>query len=118
MAYDEGLAQLLRDDLGPRPGLTETRMFGGLCFLLDGHMLCGVYAEKNGGHAMYRVGKSRTEAALALPGTAPMALTGRPMGGVIDADGEALEDGTRLRLLALALENVASLPPRRPARLP
>ena len=112
MAYDEGLAQLLREDIGPRPGLAERRMFGGLCFMLDGHMLCGVYGAANGGHAMYRVGKPRAEAALAVPGTAPMALTGRSMGGIVDADGPALEDDNRARLLALALENVASLPPK------
>lgn len=113
MAYDEGMAQLLRDDLGARPGVEERKMFGGLCFMLDGHMLCGVHGDKyEGGGLMFRVGKPRVEAALAVPGTAPMNFTGRVMGGMVDAFDEGLEDANRQRLLALAMENVAGLPPK------
>ena len=61
MAYDEGLAELMRGDLAGVPGITEKKMFGGLCFLLDGNMLCGVH--KGGG--MFRVGKDNEAAALA-----------------------------------------------------
>ena len=55
MAYDEGLAEILRSDLAEEDGVEEKRMFGGLCFMLHGHMLCGVH--KDGG--MFRVGKDR-----------------------------------------------------------
>ena len=109
MAYDEGLAALLRDDLAGADGIVEKRMFGGLAFMKDGHMLCGVHT----GGGMFRVGKPNEAAALALDGVTPMAFTGRPMGGLVDADDEAMADDERRgRLMALALENVASLPPR------
>ena len=72
MAYDEGLAALLREDLAGLDGVAEKKMFGGLAFMKDGHMLCGV--RKGGG--MFRVGKPHHEAALAIAGVSPMAFTG------------------------------------------
>jgi len=109
MAYDEGLAEILRNDLADMGNVEEKRMFGGLCFMLDGHMVCGVH--KGGG--MFRVGKERHAEALAVPGAAPMAFTGRPMGGLVDVSDDAMaDDGRRGQLMALALENVRSLPPR------
>jgi hypothetical protein len=54
MAYDLGLAQLLRDDLVGEK-ISEKKMFGGLAFLLNGHMVCGLHK----GGAMFRVGKER-----------------------------------------------------------
>lgn len=109
MAYDEGLAELLHADLADEKTVEEKRMFGGLCFMLDGHMLCGVH--KDGG--MFRVGKQRAAAALAIDGVSDMAFTGRKMGGLVDVTDEALSDDTRRgQLMALARENVDSLPPR------
>ena len=109
MAYDEGQAQLLRDDIGERPGLAEKRMFGGLAYMLDGHMLCGVH--KDG--AMYRVGKPNYAAALALPDVGEMAFTGRPMSGFVSVGEDALaDDATRGALLDMALGFVATLPPK------
>jgi TfoX/Sxy family transcriptional regulator of competence genes len=108
MAYDEGLAQILRDDLADHP-ITEKKMFGGLCILSHGNMLCGVH--KGGG--MFRVGKPNMEAALAVPGADHMTFTGRPMGGIVECTPEALaDDGTRARLLALALDFARTLPPK------
>ena len=108
MPYDEGLAQLLRDDLADRE-ITEKKMFGGLCIMLHGNMLCGVH--KGGG--MFRVGKPNMAAALAVPGAGPMTFTGRPMGGMAECTLEALaDDDTRGRLLALALSFSATLPPK------
>lgn len=107
MAYDEGMAQILRDDLAGDPGITERRMFGGLCFMKDGNMLCGVHK----GGAMFRVGKERHAQALAIDGVTPMAFTGRPMGGLVDVDTEASTDDTRrAQLMALALAFIATLP--------
>lgn len=109
MAYDEGLAELLRTDLAEADGIEEKRMFGGLCFMKDGHMLCGVH--KDGG--MFRVGKARHESALAIKGARPMEFTGRPMGGFVDVAEEAMADDTRrAALLALALKNVEGLRPK------
>lgn len=109
MAYDEGVATLMREDLDGVSGLAEKKMFGGIAFLLDGNMVCGVH--KDGG--MYRVGKDREAAARAIDGTGPMLFTGRPMGGMVDADADLLADDDRRRaLLALALDHARSLPPK------
>lgn len=108
MAYSEHMAETMRADLGVEPGLSEQKMFGGLCFLLHGHMVCGIM--KTG--AMYRPGKDRMDAALAL-GAQPLAFTGRKMGGLVEIDDAAFEDDTlRARLTELALANAASLPPK------
>jgi TfoX/Sxy family transcriptional regulator of competence genes len=109
MAYDEGLAQKFRDALAERTGISERKMFGGLCFMLDGNMLCGTYRDRG----MVRVGKANAEAALALPHTRPMAMTGRAMPGLVEIDREAILDpGLRERLIGLALDFVGSLPPK------
>ena len=108
MAYDEGHLQLLRDDLaGLEP--EEKRMFGGVCLMARGNMLCGVH--KSG--ALFRVGKPGMAAALALPGVGHMEMTGRRMGGFVDAGADALEDdATRAALLRLTLAFHATLPPK------
>lgn len=107
MAYDEGLTELMRNDLADMPGITEKRMFGGLAFMLDGNMLCGVHP----GGAMYRVGKDNEPFALAIPGARKMEFTGRQMGGFVDVDDDAMADDTRRgRLMDLALDFVRALP--------
>lgn len=109
MPYDEGLAHVMRDDLMTEPGVSEKKMFGGLCFLLNGNMICGVH--KNGG--MFRVGKDREAAALAVEGAREMDFTGRRMGGFIDVDADLMgDDDRRGQLMALALTNARSLPPK------
>ena len=110
MAYDEGMAQILRDDLADlAPRIEERRMFGGVAFMLDGHMLCGVHK----GGAMFRVGKAREAEALDVEGARPMDFTGRPMGGMIDASDDLIQDeARRTRLLSLALDTVRALPPK------
>jgi hypothetical protein len=107
MAYDDGLAEILRGDLADTPGIAERRMFGGLCFMWNGNMLCGVHS----GGGMFRVGKDNQDAALAIDGAGPMRFTGRTMGGMIDATDAAMADeASRARLMALALDFVGSLP--------
>ena len=107
MAYDEGLAQTLRDALAGDGAITEKKMFGGLCFLLNGNMLCGVH-EKGG---MARVGKDREAEALEIEGVAPLSFTGRPMGGMVDVSDDAFEDDhRRAAILALARDFVGGLP--------
>ncbi|MDV7142630.1 TfoX/Sxy family protein [Tropicimonas sp. TH_r6] len=108
MAYSEQLAETMRADLGIEPGLSEKKMFGGLCFLLNGNMVCGVL--KDG--AMFRVGKEREAAALEL-GAEPLSFTGRKMGGMVEIDDGAFTDDTlRRALVELSLFNAASLPPK------
>jgi len=109
MAYDEGLAEILRTDLAATTGITEKKMLGGLCFLLNGNMVCGVH--KGGG--MMRVGKTREAAALVIDGVAPLSFTGRPMAGMVDVTEDLLgDDARRKTVLALAMENALSLPPK------
>ena len=108
MAWDEGLAQLLRDDLADEP-MSEKKMFGGLAFLLQGHMVCGIHK----GGAMFRVGKPNMAVALAIPGAGPMMFTGKPMGGMVNFSDEATADDARRGLvLSLALDFVKTLPPK------
>jgi len=112
MAYSEDFAEIMRSDLGVEPGLSERRMFGGLCFMLHGNMICGVMKE----HAMYRVGKPREAEAIAA-GAQEFAATGRKMGGMVQLDFAGFEDdATRRALTALALANANSLPPKKSAR--
>ncbi len=107
MAYSETHAEFLRNALSNLDGVTEKKMFGGLCFLLNGNMLCGVHQ----GGGMARVGKELEAAALELDGVDPLSFTGRKMGGMVDLTEAAIEDEqTRETVLSLALEFVGALP--------
>ena len=109
MAYDEGHAQILRDLLVNTANITEKKMFGGLCFMQNGNMLCGVH--KDGG--MFRVGKENEAAALDVNGVDPLSFTGRKMGGMVDISDATLEDeDALLSLLRLADTFVGKMPPK------
>lgn len=109
MARDPGLEELVREDLGDRPGLSEKPMFGGLVWLLDGHMLCG--ARDVG--LMVRLGKDNDEWALELDDVAPMIMSGREMGGWVRAGLDTCaDDELRRRLLDAAVAFVRTLPPK------
>lgn len=71
MAYDEGLAERIRDVVGTR-GVVEKKMFGGLCFMLRGHMCCGVTGED----LMLRVGPDQFESVLKRQHARKMDFTG------------------------------------------
>jgi TfoX/Sxy family transcriptional regulator of competence genes len=79
MAYDEQLAARIRRAIGPRPDITEKKMFGGVAFLQRGKMFCGLATED----LMVRIGPERYEAALAEAHVRPMDFTGRPMKGYV-----------------------------------
>lgn len=107
MAYSEEHADILRDALASLGGVTEKKMFGGICFLLNGNMLCGVHA----GGGMVRVGKDREAEALRWDGVDPLSFTGRKMGGLVELNDSALRDeSTREALLTLAREFVSPMP--------
>ena len=113
MSHDEDAARILRRALGAGLSVREKQMFGGLGFLLDGNMVCGVMSRKMGGGAMFRVGKEREAEALAVDGAERFAGTGRPMGGFVTVPTEVIEDDERLdRLLGMALAYASSLPPK------
>lgn len=85
MAYNEDLAQRVREEMSALPGYVEKKMFGGVGFMLQGNMACGV----NGTDLIVRVGPERYESALAEPHTKLFDMTGRPMKGwvVVLAEG-------------------------------
>ncbi|MFJ4205473.1 TfoX/Sxy family protein [Streptomyces sviceus] len=93
MAYDEGLAERVRQYLGADPGVTEKRMFGGIAFLFQGNMAVGV----TGDDLMVRVGPDATDAALARPGTRLFDMTGRPTRGWVVVAGAAVTEDEALR---------------------
>jgi len=109
VAYDDGLAERIRERLGADPAVTERRMFGGVAFLYEGNMAVGV----TGDDLMVRVGPEGTDAALGRPGTRVFDMTGRPMRGWIVVDGAAVaEDDTLDSWLAEGRTFAASLPPK------
>lgn len=87
MAYDEGLAQRVRELLEEKPGFVEKKMFGGICFLLRGNMACGIINED----LIVRVGSEKYEASLKLPHTREFNITGKPMKGWVMVSWEGHE---------------------------
>lgn len=85
VAYDTDVADRIRARIGPRPGLTEREMFGGIAFMINGNMAVGVSGEE----LMVRVGKEAHEQAVARPGTRTFDMGARPMKGWISVT----EDG-------------------------
>lgn len=107
MAYDEDLAERIRHALAERERVEERKMFGGLCFMLCGHMVVGVVKDE----LMARVGADGEDDALDQPHARPMDFTGRPMTGFVfvSADGVAT-DAAVAEWVARASVFVATLP--------
>ena len=113
MAYDEGLVQVIRDDLARKGSITEKKMFGGLCFMHRGHMLCGVHKSKDKTEdmAMFRVGPDQYYAALEIAGVGELTFTNRPMKGLVECDADIFDnDARRDQLLKMALKFTSGLP--------
>jgi len=101
------LRRRLAAALKASPGaLAEKRMFGGICFLVNGNMLCG--AGKNG--YMFRVGRAAAAKAEALLGGRPVEMNGRAMAGFYWVDPAACDAKALGRWLALAGAYVGGLP--------
>jgi TfoX/Sxy family transcriptional regulator of competence genes len=79
VAYDESVANRVRQAVAQHAGLSERKMFGGLCLMVNGNMFAGIIGEE----MMLRVGPRRFEELLAKPGARPMDFTGRPMNGYL-----------------------------------
>jgi TfoX/Sxy family transcriptional regulator of competence genes len=109
MAYDERLADRVRDLLGGHAGISERRMFGAVGFLLDGNMCCGVHGDE----LILRLGDEDAEAALAEPHGRPFDITPRPMKGWVLMHSAALEQDADLwRWVEPAVDFASSLPPK------
>lgn len=88
------LADRVRALVGDDPGITEKYMFGGLTFLLNGHLLVGC---KKDGQILISVGKANAEAAAVRPGATAMVHNGREMTGFFWIEADAIEDDDDLR---------------------
>ena len=109
MAFDEQLAQRVRDVLADVPDVSERPMFGGLAFLLGGHMACGIVA----GDVMARLGEAGADAALDHPHTRPMDFTGRPMRTMVYIAAEGVvTDPALKRWVDRSVEYARALPPK------
>lgn len=117
MAFDEGVAQRLRetylhlDTLGPsqvaETRVVEKKMFGGLAFMVDGHMSCGVVKDE----LMVRVGPELYDEAINRPHARKMDFTGRSLKGFVYVGTEGFENDEDLRgWVELSLRFVLSLP--------
>ena len=87
MAYDEGLAHRIREVLADQSGLTEKKMFGGLAFMVQGNMACGI----SGDNMMVRISPDEMDSAVAQAHVRPFDMTGRPMKGWILVAPDGLE---------------------------
>lgn len=109
MAYDLALTDRIRFELVGLSGITEKKMFGGVGFMLNGNMACGV----NGDELIVRVGPQRHEEALTHPGVRTFDMTGKPMAGWVFVSHTAVEDAQVFReWLRWGVEFAASLPPK------
>jgi hypothetical protein len=107
MARDNGLEELLNDDLANVAGLDQKAMFGGWAWFVNGNLLCG--ARDDG--MLARLGKGGDAWAMGIPGVVPMLSRGRRMQGwVRAAPGAYGDDSLRRKLLAAALDYNRTLP--------
>jgi hypothetical protein len=110
MSYDERLASRVREALADRADVEEKRMFGGLAFMVGGHMACGIVKDD----LMVRVGASET-VVRARPHVRPMDFTGRPLSGMVYVGPAGVATSASLReWVGLALTTVGGLPPKSP----
>ena len=110
MAYDEDLANRLRELLAGEDGITEMKMFGGLAFLLNGHM--SVSASGQGG-VLARIDPEETEAVLKRPNVSLMEMRGRTMDGWVRVAPEGVKTKRQLQgWVDRSVGYVKTLPPK------
>jgi hypothetical protein len=116
MAYDEDLANRIRELIADEAGVVEQKMFGGLAFLIGGHMSV---AASNQGGLLLRIDPTQTEALVAKPHAEAFVMRGRAMDGWLRVEPEGVE--TRAQLEPWVARGVAyakSLPPKSGAQDP
>lgn len=107
MAYSESLARCVRHVFGHRRGITEKKMFGGVCFLLNGNMCVGIWKSS----LMVRLGPEQAAAALEEPNVVEFDITGRPMKGWVMVEPDGLETDEQLgHWVQRSVEFVETLP--------
>ena len=108
MAYDEELAERIREVLPNPAAVREQKMFGGLAFLVGGHMFCGVIGDD----LLVRLGPDGAELALSRPHVRPMDFTGRPMRSMVLVGPDGLRGAALRRWVAMGLAFARDLPPK------
>ncbi|MFN8223388.1 MAG: TfoX/Sxy family protein [Gaiellales bacterium] len=108
MAYDEDLANRVREILAGDPGYAERKMFGGLCFTINGNMACGIV----GGELMLRLTRELADAALTRPHVRPMDFTGRPIASMVYVAPAGLKGRGLRSWVEKAATHARSLPPK------
>jgi len=120
MSYDAKVAERVRRSLSERRDVIEKRMVGGLSFMVNGSMCCGV----TGTALMVRVGREGYKWALAQPHVRPMEFASRPLSGFVCVDPEGYQTDTALAAwVQRGIDFVSTLQPkqhaaRRPRPLP
>ena len=110
MAYDEELAERVREVLPDPAAVREQKMFGGLAFMAGGHMFCGIMKDE----LMLRVGPEAAEQALTRRHVRPMDFTGRPMKGMVLVGKDGLKGAALRRWVDTAMAFARDLPPKSP----
>ncbi|WP_280233607.1 TfoX/Sxy family protein [Nocardia cyriacigeorgica] len=110
MAYDEELAERVRDLIEPGPTVTERKMFGGLSFLVGGNMAVAVSGK---GGLLVRVGPESSERLAYDGAVAPAVMGGREMTGWVRITAAHVDDEADLRdWVTRGVEFARSLPPK------
>jgi TfoX/Sxy family transcriptional regulator of competence genes len=112
MAYSERLANRVRVLLSDRDDVDEQRMFGGLSFMVGGHMCAGVH----GNELIVRLDPDDEDAALARPHTRPMDFTARPMRGFVTVAPDGLKGQALRRWVDRPVAHAETQPPKQPKR--
>lgn len=109
MAYDEKLAERLSKAFRRRKGAAEKKMFGGIAYMVDGHMCCGVIKDM----LVVRVGPGAYEKALEEKHTRPMDFTGRPMKGYVYVEAKGIKSDENLKSwIERGIKFIKTLPPK------
>ena len=109
MAYSEELAERIREVVDGRSGVSERKMFGGVTWMVNGNMACGVMGED----LMVRLDRADAKAAQAEEHVGPMEFTGRPMRGFVTVAAEGIEGDADLgRWVDAGADFAESLPPK------
>lgn len=112
MAYDPVLADRIRAELARHVEYTEKKMFGGLSFLVNGNMCCGI----TGSDLVLRLSPEEVERALSKPHNRPMDFSGKPLKSMVYVDAEGTSSGGALRTwIAVATTAAKQVPPKMPS---
>ena len=106
MAFDENLAARIRDALARRKNVEEKKMFGCICFFINGNALAGVWKDR----LIARLGPDEGEAALLEPHVRQFDITGKPMRNWVAVEPEGVDDDQLKTWIERALKFVTALP--------